>query len=146
MYKKVIIIFILFLLIGCKAKKVYIETHSVDTIKVDRVIKITPAQLNSIVIDSPCDSLGNLKPFNYTLESGNDKLTVKNIHNKINIEQKKDSSKSVETDTFKSSTKTSNTITKVPYIPKWAYYSLLINVLFGAYTFRKFIPILKFIP
>ena len=90
-----LIILLAFLLIGCKTKKNMVETHSTDTIRIEKIIKITPEQLNSLTIDSPCDSLGNLKPFSYSFGNENNKTTVKTLKNTIYIEQNLDSLKSV---------------------------------------------------
>jgi hypothetical protein len=144
--KKTIIIFTIILLFGCKAKIVTIETHTIDTIKVEKIIKFTPSQLNSLVINTPCDSLGNLKPFNYSFGTDNNKVSLKGKNNTIYLEQNLDSIKQVWVKEQNISVKTSDIVTKVPYIPKWCYYSLLINLLLLVWTFRKFIPILKFIP
>lgn len=144
--KKTIIIFTLILLFGCKSKKVYVETHSIDTVKIEKLVKFTPSQLNELIIDNPCDSLGNLKPFNYKIGTSNNNVSLKSENNTIFLEQNLDSIKQVWEKEYKSSIDTSEIIKEVPYTPKWIYYSLLINILLGAYTFRKFIPILKFIP
>jgi len=148
--KNIIIILVFFNLFSCKTKKVYVETHSTDTIYKSNVVKLTPKRLNELVIYSPCDSLGNLKPFNYTLGSGNDKLIVKTIHNTIYIEQNLDSIKQSAVKEFQKSTKISEKIVEVDVIPKWIWkylaISLGLNILFILYLFRKRIPILKLLP
>lgn len=142
--------FIVSILFSCKSKKVYVETHSTDTIYKSEVIKITPSRLNKLVIDSPCDSLGNLNQFNYTLGTGNDKLTVKTINNTIYVEQNLDSIKESAIKEYKNSVKISETLVEIEVIPGWIWKYLVIslglNLIFTLYLFRKKIPILNMLP
>lgn len=119
--KKTLLILIAISLFSCRAKTITIETHTTDTLRVEKIVKITPAQLNNLVIDSPCDSLGNLKPFNYSFGNGKNKTTVKTIKNAIVVEQNLDSIKSVWEKEYKAKTSTSE-IVKVKYkTPAWVW-------------------------
>lgn len=140
------LLLILLVVVSCKPKQVYLETHSIDTIKVKEVITIQPSQLNQLIIDTPCDSLGKLKPINYTFGTDNDKTTVKTTHNKLIIAQKKDSVISTEKETATIS-KTTSASVKIKYkYPKWIWYSLGFNLLVLLYILKKFTSIFNFLP
>jgi hypothetical protein len=124
-----LIILLAFLLIGCKTKKNTVETHSTDTIRIEKIIKITPAQLNSLTIDSPCDSLGNLKPFSYSFGSDKNKTTVKTLKNTIYIEQNLDSLKSVWEKENKKSSFTSEKVEIIYKTPNWNWKIMAIMAL-----------------
>ena len=141
--KIIIIILLSTLFLSCKSKKVISETIKTDTIYKSEIIKITPSRLSSLNIESPCDSLGKLKPFFYTLGSGNDKIIVKTIDNTISVEQNLDSVKSVWQKEYKSSFETNKKEINVPYIPKWVWYSLALNFLLLVWLFRK--PLIRLI-
>ena len=93
--KKTLLLLIFILVFGCKSKIVTVNTHSSDTIRIERIVKITPEQINSLIIDSPCDSLGNLKPFIYTFVMGKNKMSLKAENNTIYLKQNIDSIKQV---------------------------------------------------
>jgi len=119
----IILILLAFLLIGCKAKT--------NTVYKSEVIKITPASLNSIKVESPCDSLGNLKPINYTFTTGKTKTVLKTIKDTLYLFQTNDSivEKTVieKRETIKYKT------------PKWAWWSLICLAGLTAFTFRRFL-------
>lgn len=146
----ILIILLAFLLIGCRSKKNTIETHSTDTVRIEKIVKITPAQLNSLVIESPCDSLGNLKPFTYQFGSGNNKTTVKTLKNTIYISQNLDSIKQVWEKEQQKSSFTSDKMTPIYKTPDWNWKLIgaqaIIILLLLSYIFRRFIPFLKFLP
>ena len=135
------------LLSGCKSKKEIIETHSTDTIYKSEVITIDKPQLSEIVFNNPCDSLGKLNPIFYTYTTDNVKATLKSEHNSLKLEINLDSIKQSAIKEYKSSVQTENKETPVPYIPdlikKLLGISLLLNLIAGAYIFRK--PLLKLI-
>ena len=152
--KKVLIIIIILLITStfysCKCKKSVINNTSIDTIKVEKIITVTPKRLNTLIIDSPCDSLGNLRPFNYTLGTGKDKLIVKAIHNKLYVYQNLDSIKQVWEKSAKISIKDKLEIRIKEVIPAWVWkyivISLIIKLLLLTFILRKQIPFLKWIP
>jgi hypothetical protein len=124
-----LIILLAFLLIGCKAKIKTVETHSTDTVRVEKIIKITPSQINNLTIDTPCDSLGNLKPFNYTFGSDKNKTTVKTLNNTIYIEQNLDSIKSIWEKEQNKSTFTSSKSEIIYKTPSWNYKVMAIMII-----------------
>ncbi len=127
--KKTLLVLIAISLIGCKAKTITIETHTTDTLRVEKIVRIIPAQLNSLVIDSPCDSLGNLKPFMYSFGTNNNKLSIKAKNNTIYVTQDLDSVKSVWEKEYKAKTSTSE-IVKIKYkTPVWVW-KLIAGLLF----------------
>ena len=73
-----LIILVYCLFISCKSKQITKTINSIDTIKVEKIIKIQTPQLNSIKIESVCDSVGALKQFKYTFTS--DKVKVSLIY------------------------------------------------------------------
>ena len=143
-FKYIAVIVLAVTLLSCKSKKVYVETHTTDTIYKKEVIKIDKPQLNSIVVESPCDSLGNLKPINYVLSSNKVRTVLKTIDNKIYIEQNVDSIVNSKISEYVAKQKTHKEVIIKYKIPKWCYYSLLITLLLLVWTFRKFVPILRY--
>jgi len=144
--KNLIVISIVLLLFSCRAKKEYIHTTSIDTIRIEKIIKITPAQLNSIKIDSPCDSLGNLKPFNYTFTSDKVKTTLKATNDTIYLEQNIDSLLDIREKEVRKSIKTKDKLIIKYKTPRWIWYSVLLNILLLLYISKRFIPFLKLLP
>lgn len=143
-------IFILFvwLLVGCKSTKKTIETHSTDTIYKSEVIKVTPQRLNELVIKDPCNEVGELMPFFFTVNNGNDKIVVKSIHDTIYVSQKVDSTvqKTSSEKEIKTTTSNAEEVIVKYRMPKWCWYLLLYSILITAYVFRRFIPYLNLIP
>ena len=137
------IIIILIMFSGCRTKKEYIHTTSTDTIYKKEIVKITPSSLNELIIDNPCDSLGNLKPFEYKINSPKVKTTIKSIDNKVVVEQNLDSIKEVWQKEFQSSVKTVDKKVEIPVTPKWAWKSLIANILLLLWILRK--PLLRLI-
>ena len=43
--KKLIILIVAILLFGCKAKTITIEPHTTDTLRVEKIVKMTPVLL-----------------------------------------------------------------------------------------------------
>jgi len=123
--KKILLVLIAISFIGCKSKIRLVET-STDTIYESKIIKITPAQINSLVIDSPCDSLGNLKPFTYQFSNGKNKTKILGLNNTIVVEQNLDSIKSVWEKEYKAKTDTSNKVEILYKTPSWVWKTIAI--------------------
>ena len=143
MKKLIIIILISLLFISCKTKKSYVETHSTDTIYKSSVIEIQKPQLNSLIIENICDSLSIVKPFNYTFVSNNVKGTLKSEYNTLKLEVNVDSIKQVWEKEYKSSVKTEKEVIIKEVKRPFNFYSILLNVIFVLYIFRK--PLIKLI-
>ena len=88
--KKIIqIIVIIFFFVSCASKKTITEYKDKivhDTIIKNKTVTKVERYTDTLTINEPCDSLGNLKPFNQLLkiEQGNIKLT--GINNVISAE------------------------------------------------------------
>ena len=105
--KKVIVIILVLLIsslfYSCKSRKTVTEITKTDTIYKSEIIKITPSQLNTIKIESVCDSLGRLKSFNYTFTNGTIKTVLKTIKDTLYLESNVDSIVNSKVNEYKSS-------------------------------------------
>lgn len=143
MKKIIIIILISWLFISCKSKKVYITDFKTDTIYKSSIIEIQKPQLNTLIINEPCDTLGILKPFNYTFVSNNVKGTLKSEHNTIKLEVNVDSIRQVWEKEYKSSVSIKKERVEIPVKNKLNLYSVILNVIFALWIFRK--PLIRLI-
>ncbi len=125
------------LFISCKSKKSYVETHTTDTIYKSSIIEIQKPQLNTLIINEPCDTLGILKPFNYTFVSNNVKGTLKSEHNTIKLEVNVDSIVNSKVNEYKSSIKTEKELIIKEVKRPLNLYSVILNVIFALWIFRK---------
>ena len=129
------IIYILF--VSCKAKVVNTETHTIDTIKVEQIIKIQTPQLNSIKIESVCDSVGALKQFKYTFTSDKVKVSLKTIKDTLYLTYNVDSIVDSRLNEFKSSYKSEKEViiekVKNPLNLKLLIYAIIATI----WIFRK---------
>jgi len=132
-----VILLVLLIISSCRAKKEYTNTVTNDTIKINSIVKITPQQLNSLVIDEPCDSLGNLKPFKYTFGSGENKTTLKAKNDTIYLEQNNDSIINSWKEEYKSSFKSEDKLVIKEVKRPFNLYSIILNVILAAWIFRK---------
>jgi len=124
--KKVILLLLIILITSCKSSIKVVETHSIDTVFVEKIITITPAQINTLVIDNPCDSIGNLKPFDYSFGKGESKTKIVAKNNTILLETKAPAI--VETNTKEKivSIDTSATNKTIYKTPKWAWITMIV--------------------
>jgi hypothetical protein len=124
--KKVMLLLFIILITSCKSSVKVVETHSIDTVFVEKIITITPAQINTLVIDNPCDSIGNLRPFDYSFGKGDSKTKIVAKNNTIILETK--SPVIVETNTKEKivSIDTSATNKTVYKTPKWAWITMVV--------------------
>ena len=138
-------LFILLLLVGCKAKHTTTTVTKTDTIYKEKIVKITEPIINEVIIEQPCDSLGNLKPINYTTNAGKVKVVLKSIRDTLYLTTNVDSIVDSRIKDYKSSYKAEKIeIVKVKYKnKKIMWYSLLLNLLLLGWIFRK--PLLKLI-
>jgi len=136
---------IVFLLLftSCTAKKVITQTKEViknDTIIVTKDRYITKAVNDTIIIESPCDSLGVLKPFKERLKTAQGQITIQSKNNviqaNINLDsivqsiEKRYESKTVDT------TQKSDTL-KIKYrTPIWLVLSLVFSVIVNLLLLR----------
>lgn len=140
--KTLMIILVIVILSSCKAKTVYKREIVHDTIVEVRIERILQPYETIVEIESPCDSLGNLKPIFFESKGEGKTISIKSVGNKIEIIEKVDTV-IVYKDVFKEHISTSDNleIKEIRYIPKWVWYSLGLNLILLVWTFRKFIGI-----
>ena len=131
------LVLITWLMLGCKAKVISTETHTTDTIYKNEIIKIDKPQLNTILLENVCDSLGILKPIFYTNVSDNVKTTLKSEHNTLKLEVNVDSIVNSKVNEYKSSLSTKETVLVKYKNKKIMWYSLGLNLLLLGWIFRK---------
>ena len=136
-------IVLLLLFTSCTAKKVITQTKEViknDTIIVTKDRIVTKAVNDTILIDTPCDSLGILKPFKQRLKTAQGEITIQsknnNIEATINLDsiiqsiEKRYESKTVDT-------KEKNDTLKIKYkTPIWLVLSLVFSVIVNLLLLR----------
>jgi len=136
-------IVILLLFTSCTAKKVITQTKEViknDTIIVTKDRYVTKAVNDTIIIESPCDSLGVLKPFKERLKTAQGQITIQSKNNviqaNINLDsivqsiEKRYESKTVDT------MQKSDTL-KIKYrTPIWLVLSLVFSVIINLLLLR----------
>jgi len=136
-------IIILLLFTSCTAKKIVTQTKEVivnDTIILTKDRIVTKAVNDTILIESPCDSLGILKPFKQRLKTAQGQITIQSKNNvieaTINLDsivqsiEKRYESKTVDT-------KEKSDTLKVKYkTPIWLVLSLVFSVLLNALLLR----------
>ena len=84
--RKIIFILIIITIYGCVSKRVVTETKEIvkrDSIYIIKDRFITKQVNDTITIDKPCDSLGNLKSFDRVIKTNNVKITLKSVKGNI---------------------------------------------------------------
>ena len=141
MLKRSVVILLLFT--SCTAKKVVTQTREVvvnDTIILTKDRIVTKAVNDTILIESPCDSLGILKPFKQRLKTAQGEITIQSKNNvleaTINLDsivqsiEKRYESKTVDT-------KEKSDTLKVKYkTPVWLVLSLVFSVIINLLLLR----------
>ena len=129
-------IVILLLFTSCTAKKVITKSEKViinDTIILSKDRIVTKAVNDTILIESPCDSLGILKPFKQRLKTAQGQITIQSKNNVIEANINLDSivqsiEKRYESKTI--DTKEKSDTLKVKYkTPIWLVLSLVFSVI-----------------
>ena len=130
------ILILAFLFVSCAAKKTITKTVEViknDTIVLTKERIITKAINDTILIQSPCDSLGVLKPFKQRLKTAQGQITIQTKNNVIEANINLDSI--VQSIEKRYESKTTDTIEKsdtlkVKYkTPIWLVLSLVFSVI-----------------
>jgi hypothetical protein len=98
---KILIILIVILLASCTAKKStyeFKEHIKFDSIKYTSEKTIYPTLKEVVYVDSPCDSLGKLKPFNQSFVTSQGKIIIEGKNNRItaNIDLKETSTTTIK--------------------------------------------------
>ena len=119
-----------------------------DTIK-EQIIKTVQVPVTqTITIADPCDSLGILRAFKQTIKTPKASITIEGKDGALTASVNMDSIFSVWEKTYKSKAVVNTekvTITKYKHY-KFTWYILGALMLSLAYIFKRFIPILKFLP
>lgn len=80
---------VLILSFGCRSKKTVTEYKDrvvKDTVFTTKTIKEVERFTDTLTIEQPCDSLGNLKPFKQLLKVKQGKISIQGINNVITAE------------------------------------------------------------
>ena len=145
MNKTIILAIVLLTFTNCKPKKIYIENTKIerDSIYLTKTIKEVERFTDTITIEQPCDSLGNLIPFKQVISTKQGKVTIKNkngnIDAQIDLKGYKDILEKEYQNKLKENSKvTEKTIYKTPF-KYWVYLilSLLLNITFIYLIFNK---------
>ena len=135
----------LFLLVGCSSKKTITEYK--DRVVNDTIIKTRTEVLverftDTITVNQPCDSLGNLKPFKQLISTPQGKVSIQGKNNVITAEIDLNAYKDVLEKEYKSKLDKNTVIKEKEVIryrtPLWLI--LLCPILYGlGYLTGKFL-------
>ena len=84
--RKITFIILICILYSCVSKKVITETKEVvkrDSIYIIKDRFVTKQVNDTITIEKPCDSLGNLKSFDRIIKTNNVKVSLKSVNGNI---------------------------------------------------------------
>ena len=98
------IFLLLFFFSSCVSKKLVTDIQErikVDTIYKTKTIKEVERFTDTLVIDKPCDSLGNLKPFKQLIKTKQGNITLTGLNNKITQQIDLNGYKDVLEETYK---------------------------------------------
>ena len=147
-----LLLILLIVLTSCKTKQITVTKteYQKDTIYVEKVVKINVPQTQIVEIESPCDSLGVLKPFKTVLQSDKVNVSIVSKDGKLTATINLDSIKEVYKKEFQSSisNKTdSKEVTITRYrVPKWCWFVIGYAIVITVWKFKKFIPYLNMLP
>jgi hypothetical protein len=133
----------LLFLLGCKAKKQVTDIRyevQKDTILVEKIKKVYEQVNDTIVIDQPCDSLGNLKDFQREVKTPQGSITIGTVGNTLQATINLDSIvQSIEKE-YQSKTYTKTTYLEKEIvrnkIPVWMFITLGISLLCNLALFK----------
>tara|TARA_R110000868_G_C10516422_1_gene732669 strand:+ start:152 stop:601 length:450 start_codon:yes stop_codon:yes gene_type:complete len=95
---------ILLILNSCVAKRTITDIQErikIDTIYKTKIIKEVERFTDTLVIDKPCDSLGNLKPFKQLIKTKQGNITLVGLNNQITQQIDLNGYKDVLEETYK---------------------------------------------
>lgn len=98
------IFLLLFFFNSCVSKKLITDIQErvkVDTIYKTKTIKEVERFTDTLVIDKPCDSLGNLKPFKQLIKTKQGNITLTGLNNQITQQIDLNGYKDVLEETYK---------------------------------------------
>ena len=136
MIKKIFFFIISFtLLFGCGSKKTVTEFKEVikrDSIYIIKDRFITQKVIDTLVVDSPCDSVtGTLKDFEKEIRTNNAKVTLKSVKGSIQVSVNIDSIVSSKVTEFKQNYKSETQIKEVEIVryktPFWLWMLVILE-------------------
>ena len=86
MYKKTFLIILICILSSCATKKTTVKTEyikKVDTLIVTKDRIITERFTDTLTVEKPCDSLGNLRPFKQSISVPQGKIEITSVDGSI---------------------------------------------------------------
>ena len=98
------IFLLLFFFSSCVSKKLVTDIQErikVDTVYKTKTIKEIERFTDTLVIDKPCDSLGNLKPFKQLIKTKQGNITLTGLNNQITQQIDLNGYKDVLEETYK---------------------------------------------
>lgn len=146
--KKVLILIAIFL-IGCSSKKntyKFDSNQKFDSISYQSERIIYPSLKDTVYIKSPCDSLGNLRPFKQSFTTTQGKISIEGKDNQITakIDLKGTSTTEINTNkTSKEKSKSESKSEKIIVVNDWKLIlalalSILLNIVFIINKIRAF--------
>lgn len=140
MNKYIIFLIVIISVLSCRTPKtVYKNVEVHDTVRIKEVLTVIQPRLTNLVVDEPCDSLGRLKPIFYEVVTPSKTLSIKNVDNKlVVVEEDKETVVTKDKEVEKVSTSVTDEVKVITRVPKWAWYSLMGNIVLLFWTFRKF--------
>ena len=145
--RKLCYIILLLLITGCVAKKTKIEYKErvvKDTVSVFKDRIISKAVIDTLLVEKPCDSLGNLKDFERTIKTDVAQVKLTNNKGAIEVAVNIDSIQQVWEKEFRSSFKKEKEIKEVKVVkfrhPFWLILSLIVSILLNITLLRKKLP------
>ena len=143
--KKLTLLFTLLILSSCATKKVTtnktIVEQTTDTIMIEKIREVIKPVKETIYIENPCDSLGNLKDFERVVQSQHGKITIKNEGGKIKADINLDSIVAGIEREYKSKMQSKSETTEKVVIkekkPLWVYLLIVYSVMVTALYIKK---------
>tara|TARA_R100001244_G_scaffold128192_1_gene99071 strand:+ start:522 stop:962 length:441 start_codon:yes stop_codon:yes gene_type:complete len=138
------IFLLLFFFVSCVAKKSTIEYKErivKDTIFTETIKTVFKDVKQTLYVDSPCDSIGTLKPFEKTIITPKAKIKLYSEKGSIKVDVNIDSIVDLKVSEFKSKYKSKVEIKEVEIVryrlPIWLVLSLVVSVLLNVLLIRK---------
>lgn len=132
-------------LFSCATKKVTtnktIVEQTTDTVMIEKIREVIKPVKETIYIENPCDSLGNLKDFERVVQSQHGKITIKNEGGKIKADINLDSIVAGIEREYKSKMQSKSETTEKVVVkekkPLWVYLLIVYSVMITALYIKK---------
>ncbi|QOD60666.1 hypothetical protein H9I45_15200 [Polaribacter haliotis] len=141
--KKILLLIILLILNSCTAKKTvteYKERIVKDTVNVFKERLVTKQVIDTLLIEKPCDSLGNLKDFEKEIRTEKAKVTLKSVNGNIQVDVNLDSIVNQRIAEYKSTYKSKVDTKEVEIIkfryPLWLIITAIVSILLNLVLLR----------